>query len=91
MRKRRERPVEDQSLPDGRLPQPMDIDDGEGLAGGNVRLKAKYEMFCDQVTFQMLRPLSWTLNLSFPGLHSSKYLLSNLSIDSLFRGAKSKE
>merc|ERR1719341_3108977 len=33
VRRRRERPAEDQSLPDGRLPQPMDIDDGEGLAG----------------------------------------------------------
>merc|ERR1719341_2652525 len=33
VRRRRERPAEDQSLPVGRLPQPMDIDDGEGLAG----------------------------------------------------------
>ena len=91
VRRRRERPAEDQSLPDGRLPQPMDIDDSEGLAGGNVRLKAKYDMFCDQVTYQMLRPWSLTLNPSFPGLFPSKYLLSNLSIDSLSRGAKSKE
>ena len=41
VRRRRERPEEDQTLPDGRLPQPMDIDDGEDLAGGNVRLKSQ--------------------------------------------------
>ena len=35
VKKRRERPAEDQSLPDGRLPQPMDVDDGDDLAGGN--------------------------------------------------------
>jgi len=33
VKKRRERPAEDQSLPDGRLPQPMDVDDGDDLAG----------------------------------------------------------
>ena len=33
VRRRRERPEEDQSLPDGRLPQPMEVDDGEDLAG----------------------------------------------------------
>ena len=33
VRRLRERPEEDQSLPDGRLPQPMEVDDGEDLAG----------------------------------------------------------
>ena len=69
----------------------MDIDDGEGLAGGNVRLKAKYEMFCDQATYQMLRPWNLTLNQSFPGfiqIYFSPIFLYNLSPS---RGAKSKE
>merc|ERR1712012_1042036 len=32
-RRRRERPSEEQNLPDGRLPQPMEISDGEDLPG----------------------------------------------------------
>merc|ERR1719447_322652 len=33
VRRRRERPSEEQNLPDGRLPQPMEISDGEDLPG----------------------------------------------------------
>ena len=40
VRRRRERPSEEQNLPDGRLPQPMEISDGEDLPG-SVLLRDK--------------------------------------------------
>merc|ERR1712223_931210 len=36
VRRRRERPSEEQNLPDGRLPQPMEISDGEDLPGSEL-------------------------------------------------------
>ena len=90
MRKRRERPVEDQSLPDGRLPQPMDIDDGEGLAGGNVHLNAKYELFRRQGDVPNAAPLELDPEPVIPRSPSIK-IESYLSINSLFRGVMAKE